>query len=162
MEIPSTFHVRVEYISVRKIRHSAHSNQWGVNAEKSPKQLLPLVAHEPPSNTWMPGPSPLNMPNDRSIGSRTSAKLCNKVPIGYNGMPQIHPQNCPFPFDDHHPHLIHLFLDRPLSPPQTAFRSTQPFCQCTLSGQTDQQTETHWPIDGLGNRSITWALMLTI
>ena len=29
------------------------------------------------------------------------AQLCNKVPIGYNGTPKIHPQNCPFPFDDY-------------------------------------------------------------
>jgi len=28
MEIMSTFHTRVEYISRRTIRHSAHSNQW--------------------------------------------------------------------------------------------------------------------------------------
>ena len=25
-------------------------------------------------------------------GSRTSAQLCNKVPIGYSGTPQIHPK----------------------------------------------------------------------
>ena len=25
------------------------------------------------------------------------------VPIGYNETPRIHPQNCPFSFDDHHP-----------------------------------------------------------
>jgi len=28
---------------------------------------------------------------------------CNKVPIGYNGTPQIHLRNCSCPFDDHHP-----------------------------------------------------------
>ena len=27
---------------------------------------------------------------------------CNRVPIGYDGTPQIQPQNCPFPFDDHY------------------------------------------------------------
>jgi len=42
-----------------------------------------------------------------------------KGPISYNGMPQIHPKTA-LPFDDHHPHLIHPFLDRPLSPPKTA------------------------------------------
>jgi len=31
-------------------------------------------------------------------------QLRNKVPVDYNGMPQIHlPQNCLFPFDDHRP-----------------------------------------------------------
>ena len=39
----------------------------------------------------MHGPTPLTTPNDSSIGSRTSTQLCNEVPIGCNGMPQIHP-----------------------------------------------------------------------
>jgi len=45
------FHVRVEYIYVLKIRHSAHSNQWGTNAKKYPKQPLPFGACEPPCKT---------------------------------------------------------------------------------------------------------------
>jgi len=64
-----------------------------------------------------------------------------KSPIGYNGMPQIHPQNCPFPFNNHHPYLIHPSLDRPHSPPQTASRSNQLFCHNTLSGHTHKQTD---------------------
>jgi len=40
----------------------------------------------------------------------TLAQLCNIVPIGYNWMPQIYPQNCPFLFGDHHLYLIHLSL----------------------------------------------------
>ena len=59
-------------------------------------------------------------------------RVRRKGPVGYNGTPQIHPQNCPFPFDDHHPHLIHPSLDRPLSSPQTASGSNQPFCHNTL------------------------------
>jgi len=35
--------------------------------------------------------------------ARSFAQLCHKVPIGYNGIPHIYPQNCPFPFDDLHP-----------------------------------------------------------
>jgi len=31
----------------------------------------------------------------------------NQIPIGYNGIPQIYLQNCPFPFDDLH--RIHPF-----------------------------------------------------
>ena len=50
-------------------------------------------------------------------------------------------QNCTFPFDDCHSHLIHPSLDRPHSPPKTASGSTQPFCHSTLSGQTDRQTD---------------------
>jgi len=60
----------------------------------------------------------------------------------YSGMPKIHPENCPFPFDDHHLHLIHLSLDRPHSPSQTAPGSNQPFCHSTLSGQTDRPSDT--------------------
>jgi len=47
MEILSTFHVRVKYISVQKICNSAHSNQWGCKCRKIPKQPLPFGAHEP-------------------------------------------------------------------------------------------------------------------
>jgi len=45
----------------------------------------------------MPGPTTLTTPNDSSITLRTFTHICNKVPIGYNGTPCIHPQNCPFP-----------------------------------------------------------------
>jgi len=73
-----------------------------------------------------------------------------KGPIGYNGTPQIHPQNCPFSFDDHHPHLITPILDRLHSPPQTASRSNQPFCTVHFPDRpTDRQT------DGLGDRPVT-------
>jgi len=37
------------------------------------------------------------------------------------------PPNCPFPFNDHHQNLIHLYRARPHSPCQTASRSNQPF-----------------------------------
>jgi len=51
------------------------------------------------------------------------------------------PQNCPFPFDDHHPYLIRPSLNRSHSLPQTAPGSNQPFCHSTLSGQTDRPTD---------------------
>ena len=51
------------------------------------------------------------------------------------------PQNCPFPFDNHHHHLIHPSLDQPHSPSQTASGSNQLFCHSTLSGQTDRPTD---------------------
>jgi len=55
-----------------------------------------------------------------------------KGPTGHNGTPQVHPKICPFPFDDHHSHLIHPSRDRPLSPPQTTSGSNQPFCHSSL------------------------------
>jgi len=84
----------------------------------------------------------------------TLAQLCDKVPTCYNGMPHTYPQNCRFPFDDHHPHLTHPSLDRPHSPLKTAFGSIQPFCHSTLSGHTDRQT------DGIRDRSILIVLTL--
>ena len=81
--------------------------------------------------------NPITQPRVRYIHTampRVSSQLCNEVTIGYN---------CPFPFDDHHPHLIHPSLNRPHSPTiPTASGSIQPFCHSTLSGQTDQPTHT--------------------
>jgi len=51
------------------------------------------------------------------------------------------PQHCSFSFDDLHLHLIHPFLDRPNSPPQTTSRFTQPFFHSTLSGPTDREID---------------------
>jgi len=64
------------------------------------------------------------------------AQLCNKVPIGYNGTPQIHPQNCPFAFDDYHRYQIHPSFDWPHLPFQTASGCNQPFFHGTISGHT--------------------------
>jgi len=68
--------------------------QWG--------QTTPATAPSPwglwtTSSTSMPGSTPLTTPNDSLISSCTSAQLCNKVLIGYNGMPQIHPKTAPCP-----------------------------------------------------------------
>jgi len=49
-------------------------------------------------------------------------------------------QNCPFPFDNLHPYLTHPSLDWPHLPPQTAFRSNQPFFHSSPTGQTDRLT----------------------
>jgi len=49
----------------------------------------------------------------------------------YNGTPQIHPPNCPFPFDDHHQNLMHPYRARLHSPPQMASGSNQPCCHCS-------------------------------
>ena len=40
----------------------------------------------------MPGPTPLTTSNDSSIAVCTSTQRRNKVPIGYNGTPEIHPK----------------------------------------------------------------------
>jgi len=87
--------------------------------------------------------------------SDTSAAVVDKVPIGYNGTPQIHPQNCPFPFDDHHRNLIHPFLDQPPLTTTNGIRiQSAVLPQYTL--QTDRQT------NGISESSVTWALSLTM
>jgi len=84
----------------------------------------------------------------RARRSRTTIR--NKVPralvtIGRSTFTQ----NCPFPFDDNHPHLIYPSLDRPHSPRQTASESNQPFCHSTLCGPEDRPIQTHGPTDGV-------------
>jgi len=98
---------------------------------------------------------------DRVINKQTSFAQSNlgraepQSPhwLQWPGTPQIHPQNCLIPFDDHHPYLIHSSLDRPHSPSQTTSGSTQPFCHKTLCGQTDRQTDR--PTYGPGECSVT-------
>ena len=101
--ILSTFHTRVDHRSVHPFPIEKNRVQNSEKCQKPcQKQPFPLEARGLPSNTWMPGPTPLTTPNDSSIAVRTSTQQCNKVPIGYNGTPQIHITNCPFPFNDHH------------------------------------------------------------
>jgi len=82
-------------------------------------------------------------PNDSSITARSSTQLYNKVSIGYNGTPKIHPQNCSFPFDDHYHHLIHASLDWPHSPSSTVSIPFSRFVTVhfTPDRQTDAQTD---------------------
>ena len=42
---------------------------------------------------------------------RGREQLRHKVHVGYKGVPHIYPKNCPFTFDDLHPHLINPCLD---------------------------------------------------
>jgi len=135
-EILATFHTQVEYISVTKY----DTETIGPMGQMTPKSTLPLEARGPPSNTWMPGITPLTTP-DSSITAPISVQLCNKGPTGYNGTPHIHPKNWPICSDDHHPHLIHPSLDQPHSPSQMASGSNQPFCHNTFCGLTDRTTD---------------------
>jgi len=115
-EISPTFHARVKCISVTKYAIET----IGPMGANNPKIHVDLhLIHE--CLGW-----PHTTPNDSSIGARTSTQLCNKRPTDYNGTSQIHPINCPFSFDDHHPQPVHPSLDQPHSPPQTASKSNQP------------------------------------
>jgi len=99
-----------------KIRPLKPLGQWG----KQPQNpLLLLEPCGPPMHTWMPGPTPLTMPNNSLIVLCTSTQLRNNGPIGYNGMPCIHPQNCPLPFDASHPSNTPIPWPPPLTTPKS-------------------------------------------
>ena len=53
-----------------------------------------------PSNTAIPRPTACTTPNCSSDGCGNVAHICRKVPIGYNGTPQIRPQIYSFPWTD--------------------------------------------------------------
>jgi len=52
------------------------------------------------------------------------------------------------------PHLIHEYVSRPHSPPQTLAGSNQLFCHSTLSGPTDRHTHRHRPTYGWNRRQV--------
>jgi len=88
---------------------------------KRPFKLIPFPLWDvDSSSTPMPGPTPLTTSNGSLIVSHTFAQLCNKVPIGYSGSSSHHSKNRPFPWDNHHPHLLTLFLD-PADPPHQGY-----------------------------------------
>jgi len=104
--ILSTFHARIEYISVKQI---CHWNQWGLTP-------VPLGTWTP-SNMPIPRLIPFTTPNDNSIDSHTSTQLSNKVPIGYNGMPKIHPKTDPSPLTFTTPSNTPIIRQTPLTIP---------------------------------------------
>ena len=130
----------------------SHWKESSANAKKyqkpCQKQHFLLEARGISSNTWMPWPTPLTTPNDSSMALCTSTQRRNKVPVGYNRTPQIHPQNCHFPFDDHHQNLIHPYRARPHSPPKWHPNLISRFATAHMWGRTN----------GTDECSITWAL----
>ena len=85
----------------------------------------------------MPQPTTRTTPNRSSDNSRTSAQVRSKVPIGYNGVPQILSQNYPFTLTDPQTQLPALFPDLSDLPSQTASISNQQFCH---NAPEDRQT----------------------
>jgi len=72
-----------------------------------------------------------------------------KVPIGYNGMSHINPQNCPFLWGDWHP--VYLPYPWPTHHPKCHQDQISRFPQST--GQTERPTDRS--TDGSGNKSCT-------
>ena len=79
----------------------------------------------------------------------TVAHLRRKVPIGYNGAPQIRPQKYPFARTDPQTSLPASSLDTSDLWCQTASGSDPPFFHNALGRQTHRQTDarTHRPTD---------------
>jgi len=88
-------------------------------------------------NAWV---TPLTTPNDSLIAAFTSSQLCNKVPIGYNGTPKIHPQNCPFPSTITTPPNTPIPRPTPLTTPND-IQIQSAICHNMLCGQTDRPTD---------------------
>jgi len=106
-----------------------------------PKLLLPMEGPGPPSKLWFLGPVWADNPNDITIGSSVLAQMSAECPYTLQwAIPPLPPQNCPFPWGNLDPHLIHGFLGLPESSTQTASWSVHPFLQGSLVWQTDRQT----------------------
>ena len=139
----------IEYISFF-LTH--YENPFKPVDEKPPfqrKTSPSLYAILTPSNTPLPGLTPLTTPNGSSIASRTFTQLCNKVPIGCAGMPYIHPKNCPFQWAIANLNYLIIGTSRPTIPNGIQIQSG--IFHNTLDRQIDQQTD----------RQAVWALCVT-
>ena len=112
------------------------------NGEQNPPQpSLPVGLRWPSSNTAVPRPTARTTPNRSSDGWGTVAHVRRKVPIGYNGAPQMCPQKYPFPWTDPQTPLPASFLKLSDLWCQTASGSDLPFFHNALDRQTDRPTD---------------------
>ena len=113
-----------------------------VKMENKPqKSPLPVGLRWPPFNTAVPRPTASTTSNRSSNGWGTVAHVRRKVPIGYNGAPQMCPQKYPFPWTDPQTPLPASSLDPPDLRCQTAFGSDPPFCHNALNRPTERARE---------------------
>ena len=78
---------------------------------------------------------------------------CSIIPILYYGTALSPPQNCPFPWGDPDPHLIHGDCGPPHPTCQTASRSVQPFCHNSSAWPTDGHRTDRQTMNIASNRS---------
>ena len=102
------------------------------------------------SNTAMSRPTARTTPNRSSDGWGTVVHVRRKIPIGYNGAPQIRPQKYPFPW---------AYPQTPL--PASSLDPSDLWCQ-TASGSNPPFSTMHWtdrrtdiPTDAQTDRSST-------
>ena len=130
-------------------------NQWGLETP-TPKEdfkLLKLpfhLQHTHPQLIHQCLGRPYQPPQVTAPSVHTLSHHSIKIPIGYNGTPQIHLKSAPSrrrsppKSNTPIPSLIPLIIPM-------AFGSTQPFCHNTDCGQTDRQTDRQMdrPADGI-------------
>ena len=91
-EMLSSFRIRIGNISPSATQWHFPLWKWRT---KTPQNVPFSFTTWTPSNTAVPRPTARTTPNRSSDGWGTAAHLCRKVPIGYNGAPQIRPQSTP-------------------------------------------------------------------
>ena len=127
-EILSTFHTLLNNAPFKPV--------WGKTHRNLPNPPLSPWGTLTTSNAPVHGLTPLTTQTTAQSVPAHLHNYATKSPLAIMGRPKF-TLNCHFPFADHHPHLIHLSLDRPHSSSQTASGSNQPFCHSILSGHTD-------------------------
>jgi len=108
----------------------------GANTEKSQKQPNLFEARGPPSNTSMPGPTPLNSQMTARSLYALPHNYATKSPLITMGHPIFTPKTTPFPSTITTPSNTPIPQLTPLTS-QTASSSNQSFCHSTLCGRTD-------------------------
>jgi len=141
--------------------HSAHSDQQGANAKKSPKQPLPLGAREPhlihECLGWPHSPRQTTAWSVHALlhnyATNSSLVTMGRPKFTLKTVPSL--RRLPPPSKYTHPST---------DPTQYPKRHSYPFSRVATIHFPDRQTDqqTHRPTDGLGDRSVTWALTLTI
>ena len=107
-----------------------------------PRLPLTTGGSGPPSNTWLLGTTAPHMPNAISIEPAVSSGLTLHYPYTLLWDGSSPHQNCPFPWGDPDPHLIHGDCPPPHLTCQTASRSVQRFC-----GAPQRYIDTDRPTD---------------
>ena len=109
-EMLSSFRIRIGNISPSATRWHFPLWKWGT---KTPNLPFPLHDVDPYLIHQCLGPPHASPPSCSSDSWGTVAHRRRKVPIGYNGAPQIRPQKYPFPRTDPQTHYLSHPWTRP-------------------------------------------------